>query len=160
VPQHTRRALSLKCAGLLSVIAVTLAAFGQATPPGTGQTTAPVSVSLVQLIATPDRYDGVSVRIKGFFHLEFEEVAVYLSRDDCAMRNSANAVWLRMDKNERERYRRHTDRFVMVEGLYSAREQGHNGGWAGVVTRIARLERALTREELEVVAEAEKIHRR
>ena len=39
-------------------------------------------VSMVQLLATPEKFDGKAVTVRGFYHAEFESVALYLSRDD------------------------------------------------------------------------------
>jgi len=40
------------------------------------------SVSIISLIANPERYQGSEVRVLGFFRCRFEEIAVYLSRED------------------------------------------------------------------------------
>jgi hypothetical protein len=55
----------------------------------------PEHVSIVQLIAVPDRYEGRVVGVQGFVRLEFEGTAVYMSEDDYRYRNSKNAIWLR-----------------------------------------------------------------
>src|SRR4051794_10776104 len=39
-------------------------------------------VSLVQLLANPERYHNKPVSLEGFLHVEFEECGIYLSRDD------------------------------------------------------------------------------
>lgn len=39
-------------------------------------------VSVIQLISTPELFNGKDVRVIGFLHLEFEGDAVYVHRDD------------------------------------------------------------------------------
>ncbi len=42
----------------------------------------PVDVTLVQLIANPEKFDGKSIRVIGFLRLEFEGNVLYLHRED------------------------------------------------------------------------------
>jgi len=50
--------------------------------PKGGPDNGPEDVSLIQLIANPQAYDGKTVRITGFLHLEFEGNAIYLHNED------------------------------------------------------------------------------
>jgi hypothetical protein len=54
-------------------------------PTKTGDMSA-LDVSLIQLIANPESYDGKKVRIIGFLRLEFEGDALYLHQVDFEMR--------------------------------------------------------------------------
>jgi hypothetical protein len=51
-------------------------------------------VSLVSLIANPQRYDGKRVRTYGFAVFKFEEQALYLSEADAAHVMTLNATWI------------------------------------------------------------------
>lgn len=57
---------------LLAVLSLTIAVtIGQSQ-------TEPLHVSLIQLIANPEKYDGKQVAVVGFLRLEFEGNALYL----------------------------------------------------------------------------------
>ena len=43
---------------------------------------APIDVTLVQLIANPEKFDGKQIRVIGFLRLEFEGNVLYLHRED------------------------------------------------------------------------------
>ena len=42
----------------------------------------PQRVSIVSLIASPDRYEGKAVVVTGFFRAAFEHSAIYLNEDE------------------------------------------------------------------------------
>lgn len=97
-----------------------------------------VDVSLIQLIATPEKYHGKRVRVKGFLRLEFEGNAIYLHREDYEYRVYKNSLWLDATK---EMYRDHKKidlHYVLIEGVFNARSQGHMGLFSGAVKKINR----------------------
>jgi hypothetical protein len=57
------------------------------------------SVSLIQLIANPERYDKKIVRFIAYLHLEFEGDAVYLHRDDFEHAISNDAIWINLPRH-------------------------------------------------------------
>ena len=103
----------------------------------------PERVSIIQLIATPERYEGHRVVVQGFCRLEFEEQALYLHREDSDAMNSANGLWLAIEGKHKDV----NDRFVLVEGVYTSKSHGHLGAWPGEIRNISRLERAGTRAD-------------
>jgi hypothetical protein len=102
----------------------------------------PKAVSIVQLVATPERYEGLLVQVKGVAHFEFEERALYLHREDADSMNSSNGVWL-----DASGHADLSDAFVIVEGWFTAKSHGHLGAWPAEIQRIRRLERAGTRKD-------------
>jgi hypothetical protein len=105
----------------------------------------PQGVSLLQLIATPERYEGKRVLVEGFCHFAFEEHSLYLHREDSDLLNVANAVWL----DTPGAHEALTETFVRVEGVFTAKEHGHLGAWPGELQSITRFERARTRRDYE-----------
>jgi hypothetical protein len=97
-------------------------------------------VSLVQLIANPERFDGTRVRVVGFCWLEFEGNAIYLHREDCEHRIVNNAVWLQLGWPVAERYASVSGKYVLVQGVFSAQHRGHMGVFAGSMDEISRLD--------------------
>src|SRR5690606_22889167 len=55
-------------------------------------------VSLIQLLANPEKYEGKLVRVTGFVHLEFEDNAVWLHKADFENSMHSNALWLHVEK--------------------------------------------------------------
>src|SRR5262249_43540224 len=59
-----------------------------------------VSVSLINLIATPERYDGRVVQTSGIATIAFESDAVYLSREDAAEGAIPNSIHLTFEDGD------------------------------------------------------------
>jgi hypothetical protein len=97
------------------------------------------NVSMVQLIATSEKWDGKFVRVIGFLNLEFEGDALYLHREDL-VQSLDNCVWVhRTDVMERDRKQlnRH---YVVIEGIFDAQDHGHMGMFGGAIKDITRIE--------------------
>ncbi len=124
--------MASKCA--LGVIAaallLTTASIPQATPPK------PAVVSLIQLIANPDKYDGKPVAVIGFLRLEHEADLLYLGKDDYENVILPNTLWvdateeMGKDRNELEM------KYVRIEGIFKAGHEQRNmvsvGGLTGI----------------------------
>ncbi|MDR3157746.1 MAG: hypothetical protein LBU11_01785 [Zoogloeaceae bacterium] len=121
-------------------------------------------VSLIQLIANPEKYHGKTVLVSGFMHLEFEGHALYLHRDDAMHFLSRNGIWVDWydweegDGEEKLRSRNeffdqfllpHNDSYVVMEGVFNAKNTGHFGLWSGGIEQIKRVYRARIWEEKE-----------
>lgn len=97
-------------------------------------------VSMVQLIATPEKFDGKFVRVFGFLWLEFEADSLYLHREDLVQGLTRNGVWVhRTEAIERDgkKLNRH---YVLIEGVFDAQDHGHMGLWGGAIKNITRIE--------------------
>ena len=102
----------------------------------------PEYVSIIQLIATPEKYDGMLVRVTGVGNLEFEGNAIYLNKEDLAYRTH-NAVWLDFQSNTTVSYEEAKDfngKYVIVEGVFDKNNTGHMGDFHGAITDITRYE--------------------
>jgi hypothetical protein len=96
-------------------------------------------VSLVNLIATPEKYHQRKIRVIGFLHLEFEGNCLYLHRDDFEYGMSKNAIWLNLTTKDKE-LRRLSNEYVILEGTFESKMTGHMGMNSGSITNISRLE--------------------
>jgi hypothetical protein len=100
----------------------------------------PVDVSMVQLIATPEKYHGQVVRLIAFLRIEFEGNALYLHQEDYEHRIFRNAIWLDLTKNEILRAKTMSDHYVLAVGHFDSRLTGHKGMFSGSLGEITRLE--------------------
>ena len=95
--------------------------------------------SVINLIATPERYDGLRVRTVGVAKIGFEADAIYLSPDDARESVMVNGVSLSfegsgIDKEDKEAL--HLKR-VLVEGTYRSNATDDTGGWRGSISNIS-----------------------
>ena len=105
-------------------------------------------ISMIQLLADPDRYHGKAIQVEGFLRVGFEDNAIYLSRDDASYLIVKNGFWVTIDHKEWEKLGVKSDEFkniyVSIEGLFDKDELGHVGmfsGGFGDVWRVQELRR-------------------
>ena len=114
-----------------------------------GRSCALHDVSMVQLLANPERYDGLRVRVIGFVHLEFEGQAVYLHREDFDEALLGNALWVDFRPGTLSASRPIGDRYVLLEGTFDAHHRGHMGLFGGTIGDITRAGPWPSRAEIE-----------
>lgn len=100
----------------------------------------PIDVTMTQLLATPERYDGKLVRVQGVGNLEFEGDALYLSEQDWKYCTDA-AVWISLgDDISYEEAQKYNGKYVLVEGVFDQADKGHMGLFHGAIRDVSRYE--------------------
>jgi hypothetical protein len=99
---------------------------------------APELVSIIRLIAMPERYTGKRIAVIGYCWLEFEGDALYLSEEDHRHLVAENALWLTLTAEQAARYASLRGKYVMAIGTLRA-GRGHGGNFAASV-EVERLE--------------------
>jgi hypothetical protein len=87
----------------------------------------PTSVSVVQLIATPERFYGKMVAVVGYLGLEMENNRLYLSEEDYRRNIAGNGVWIDVTKQvdiDREKLDMH---YVQIAGVFKKRGPAGDG---------------------------------
>ncbi len=100
------------------------------------------SVSLVRLVATPEKYHGKWVQVVGYLNLEFEGNAIYLHREDYETGNLKNGIWVNIPKDLKTKlalseYSKH---YVIMSGCFDMNSTGHMGMFGGTLNEIKRLD--------------------
>jgi hypothetical protein len=96
------------------------------------------NIALHALIGTPDLYDGQPVRVVGLCSFRFEGNAMWAAQEYRDSRITKNAVWLSVGRNpELLPFDGHV---MLVEGVFSAQNNGHLGLYSGAIEQISRIE--------------------
>jgi hypothetical protein len=100
-------------------------------------------VSLVELIANPDRFHGRRVSVQGYVRLEFEGNAIYLSKDAYEARSMRDALWITPAPASPYAKPGATfgPRYTSVVGRFDAFDRGHFGMYSGAITEATRIGR-------------------
>ena len=98
-----------------------------------------INVSIVQLLATPEKYDGKLVRVIGVGNLEFEGDYLSLNKEDYAY-SAGNSIWIELGEkaisyNEAKEY---NGKYVIVEGFFDKKDRGHLAMFCGSIKNISR----------------------
>lgn len=94
--------------------------------------------SLINLIATPESYDGKKVQVIGVAVVRFEGTAVFLARDDAERGVRKNAIWLELE--DLDKFKHLNGKYVVVQGTFVAAMKGHGGMYSGSLRNITRLD--------------------
>jgi len=94
------------------------------------------SVSIINIIADPERYNGKEVNFGGYMSLEFEGSAIYLSKDDWHNLVTKNGLWCAIDLTA---YKEFDNKYVFIEGKFDMTNHGHLGLWSGSIKEIKRV---------------------
>ena len=101
-----------------------------------------VSVSMTELIATPERYHGVRVRLIAVGNLEFE--GNYISTDKEAWENhTTEQIWVELGEElqlEYEELQRYNGEYVIIEGVFDMYDKGHFPMFQGALHDVDRYE--------------------
>ena len=100
----------------------------------------PVDVTLVQLIANPQQFDGKLIRVIGFLRLEFEGNVLYLHREDYENAILGDGIWVDVTPEIKKRSKTLNMNYVLLEGIFSSHDRGHMGMWSGAILKISRAE--------------------
>lgn len=98
-------------------------------------------VTMVQLIATPEKYDGEFVRVIGVGNLEFEGNCLSLSKDDLKY-HTGNSIWIELGSKaiSYEEAKQYNGEYVIVEGYFDKDDCGHMNLFCGSIKNISRYE--------------------
>jgi hypothetical protein len=117
---------------------------GAAIPASSGPNTFE-PVSMIAIIANPERFDGKRVRVDGFLILEFEGNALYLDKDAHEGGLTKNAVWIDAPAwADTRAQKRLTGRYAHVEGTFNPRHHGHLGLWSGALEDVHLIQPTFT----------------
>jgi hypothetical protein len=126
----------------LIVAALSVAALSSVTIGGRAAEAAEMAedVSMVQLIATPEKFDGKFVRVFGFLNLAFEGDSLYLHREDVLQNLVRNGVWVDRTEAMTRDEKKLNGHYVLIEAVFDAQSHGHMGLFGGTLRNITRIE--------------------
>jgi hypothetical protein len=109
--------------------------------PNSGSDDTAQDVSVIQLIAQPEKFDGKRVRFIGFLRLEFEGNAIFLHREDFDLGISSNGLWVNVPSDMTKRQQDDVNmRYVICVGVFRAGMHGHMGMFSGAISDVRRLQ--------------------
>jgi hypothetical protein len=96
------------------------------------------SISLIQLLANPQKYHKKKIQVMGFLNLEFEGNAIYLHKEDYEHSLLKNGFWVEISNKSMKNGKEVNQKYVLIEGEFDMNSQGHFGLWSGEIKNITR----------------------
>lgn len=111
----------------------------EVTAPSVGENQMPVEVSVIQLIANPEKYHGKTVRVIGVGNLEFEGNCISLSKEDLYY-GVGNSIWIELGEGapSYQQAQQYNGEYVIVEGVFDKDDCGHFDMFHGSIKNISR----------------------
>lgn len=101
---------------------------------------APLKVSLVQLIATPEKFDGKLVSVQGFLAMGREGDLLYMSQADADNVLLPNAIWIRRTEKMGKDRPTLDMKYVRVVGIFRIAFHEHLGTPTGGIPEVKSAE--------------------
>jgi len=114
------------------LIVVLLALIAFATPAGTADP--PPFISMIQLIANPEKYQGKLVAVVGFLHWETNRL--YLSQEDFQHQLVENSICIERNTDMGKEKDKLNLKYVGVVGIFGACRPGMGSFSTGRIARI------------------------
>ena len=109
-------------------------------------------VSMINLIATPEKYHGKKVMVEGFLHVQFEDNVIYMHKDDGDYLMGKNGLWVSYAKEpsleplcEKQfaalarKLTYFNGRYVLIRGTFNMERKGHMGATSGTIEEVTRV---------------------
>ena len=99
-------------------------------------------VSLISVIANPEKYHGETIIVEGYFVLESEGDAVFISKNDYTSRMYKNGIYLFLNLKELKLEKPYNG-YVRLTGKFNKNIKGSYDFYSGLITvdSIQRLQR-------------------
>lgn len=91
------------------------------------------NVSIIRIIANPEKYYGKRLTVSGYMITEFEGTAIYLSREDFDNRIHKNSIFLLIGKGYDYQY--YNKEYVTLDGTF-IEGNGHMGLYSGMLKDV------------------------
>ena len=102
-----------------------------------------IDVTIINLIATPEKYHNKKVRVIGVVNIQFEGTGIYLNKEHHKYRLPKyavcmNAIDLKAIGKSAEELEKYNGQYVVVEGKFDKDHDGHMGMSSGCIFDITR----------------------
>lgn len=97
------------------------------------------NTDFVDLLKTPEKYDGKVVSITGYVTIEFEGNALYIDSKSQKFASYEKGVWLEIAKTPFE-IKKYNGSKVLVKGIFKLSNKGHMGLWRGALEKVSKVE--------------------
>lgn len=96
-----------------------------------------LDISIINLIANPEKYHNKEVIISGYLNLQFEGTAIYIHKEDFDNGLRKNGLWVNFfNEIKKEELSNAHGNYVMIRGLFDMERKGHWGLWSGTIKDI------------------------
>ena len=101
-------------------------------------------VSMIQLIAAPQKYHNKLIRVIGVSHIGFESNSIWLNKEHYRNNVIYNSLWIKPNytilKTTAKKLQKMNGNYVLIEGYFNQNNKGHFGMYIGTIEEISRFD--------------------
>ena len=129
---------------IIPVIIILLITFGCKS---VGQKSSIKRISIIELIANPNKYHKKKVEVQGYFTNEFEGTAIYVSKNDFQTSIFKNGVYLYYAKGAMQRFGIDPpfQGYMTIVGIYNKDKKGSYNFFSGGFEEVISMQRMYKR---------------
>lgn len=98
----------------------------------------PQNLSMIELIANPDKFDGRLISVTGYLRVQFEGDALYLHQEDYLHGLTKNSLWIERSDEVVEQLESLDSNYIVIAGLFNAKNRGHMNMHSGSIRHIGK----------------------
>jgi hypothetical protein len=99
----------------------------------------PYRISINEILANPDVYEGTHLQVVGYLNLDWEADAVYLNKNDFKSRRYSKGLWIHLNQFKFRGSNKLKGHYVVVDGVFDANDHGHENLWGGALKAITSI---------------------
>lgn len=103
-----------------------------------------LGVSMINLLATPERYHNRKIYVEGFLHMGFEDNGLYLNETDYKHSITKNSLWVDVSREQANQFAKGQNRFVTIKGTFNSASKGHSELWSGAIKNVVSIDTLIT----------------
>jgi hypothetical protein len=88
-------------------------------------------LSVFDLLLNSEKYTNLTVKVEGFFILEFEHSALYFSKEALENQMSSQAIWINWNNSKVIGFKEYSNKLVTLYCKYKPGKSGHRGLFRG-----------------------------
>jgi hypothetical protein len=96
-------------------------------------------LSVLDLLINGDKYGSTIIKVEGYIIQEFEQCAIYFSKEGLDMKMSSQAIWINSKDSKVEAIHIYNNKLVILYGKYKAGPSGHLGAYRGEIYDIEQI---------------------
>jgi hypothetical protein len=108
------------------------------------------NISIITVIANPEKYHKKTIQIQGYFTNEKEGTAIYLAKNDFQNLIYKNGIYLYIPDNAMEKFKIELPHqgYVTITGVYNKDKKGSYNFYSGGLENITQIDRMYKRGSL------------
>lgn len=97
-------------------------------------------VSIINLIATPEKYDGKCIIVKGFFINEFENRTLFLDKTSAENYLFENGITLIFDSTiNKDKLNKYQNQYIEMEGIFNKAKNNNKNSFTHYISKIYKI---------------------